>query len=214
MEYCAGENLRNYLDTSKNDVSQQKTLKMFRKLLEGVKAIHQRGILHRDLKYNLLHNFLLIVFRPANIFLDGEENVKIGDFGLASLGSPEELKGVTLQMRRSTSKTSDRSLSMKIGTPMYSSPEQESGKRYNNKTDIYSLGLILSEMLANLSTHHERYQLFNMLRKNHELPTELKTKFAKESELILKMTALSPEERPSAEELIMEIDQLLEESSK
>jgi len=50
MEYCAGENLRNFLDASKKDISTQKTLRMFRKLLEGVKAIHQRGILHRDLK--------------------------------------------------------------------------------------------------------------------------------------------------------------------
>jgi len=196
MEYCAGENLRNYLDSSKRTVFPDKVLKMFKRLLEGVNAIHKRGILHRDLK-------------PANIFLDGDENIKIGDFGLASLDYNEETRGSTLQMRRSY-KGTDRSLSMKIGTPMYSSPEQENGKRYNQKTDIYSLGLILCEMLADLSTHHERYQLFNSLRQNRELPAKFKTKFYRESELILRMTAHSPEERPTTEEIMAEIDRLMQ----
>lgn len=195
MEYCAGENLRNYLDSSKRTVVPDKVLKMFKKLLEGVNAIHKRGILHRDLK-------------PANIFLDGDENIKIGDFGLASLDSNEEIRGSTVQLRRSY-KGTDRSLSMKIGTPMYSSPEQENGKRYNQKTDIYSLGLILCEMLADLSTHHERYQLFNSLRQNRELPPKFRSKFHRESDLILKMTAQSPDERPTTEEIMAEIDRLL-----
>ena len=141
--------------------------------------------------------------------MDGDENIKIGDFGLASLDYNEETRGSTLQMRRSY-KGTDRSLSMKIGTPMYSSPEQENGKRYNQKTDIYSLGLILCEMLADLSTHHERYQLFNSLRQNRELPAKFKTKFYRESELILRMTAHSPEERPTTEEIMAEIDRLVQ----
>jgi serine/threonine protein kinase len=196
MEYCAGENLRNFLDSSKRTVVPDKILKMFKKLLEGVNAIHKRGILHRDLK-------------PANIFLDGDENIKIGDFGLASLDYNEEIRGSSVQLRRSY-KGTDRSLSMKIGTPMYSSPEQENGKRYNQKTDIYSLGLILCEMLAELSTHHERYQMFTSLRQSSELPPKFRTKFIRESELILKMTAQCPEERPTAEEIMAEIDRLLQ----
>lgn len=196
MEYCAGENLRNFLDSSKRTVVPDKVLKMFKKLLEGVNAIHKRGILHRDLK-------------PANIFLDGDENIKIGDFGLASLDYNEEIRGSSVQLRRSY-KGTDRSLSMKIGTPMYSSPEQENGKRYNQKTDIYSLGLILCEMLADLSTHHERYQLFTSLRQSGELPPKFKSKFHRESELILKMTAQCPEDRPTAEEIMVEIDKLLQ----
>ncbi len=145
--------------------------------------------------------------------MDGEENVKIGDFGLASLSNTEELRGSIIEIKRTNSRRSDRSLSMKIGTPLYSSPEQESGKRYNNKTDIYSLGLIFSEMLAGLVTHHERYELFRFLRQNHELPQEFKAKFEKESQLILKMTSESPEERPNAEAIIMEIDKFLNEKT-
>lgn len=50
MEYCAGQNLRNYLDSPEKKECREKLLKMFKKLLEGVDAIHKRGILHRDLK--------------------------------------------------------------------------------------------------------------------------------------------------------------------
>ncbi len=50
MEYCAGENLRNYLDSCQNGIPTHKILRMFKKILDGVNAIHQRGILHRDLK--------------------------------------------------------------------------------------------------------------------------------------------------------------------
>jgi serine/threonine protein kinase len=50
MEYCPGLSLRTYLDNPKREASVVKMLNMFRKLLEGVKMIHQHGILHRDLK--------------------------------------------------------------------------------------------------------------------------------------------------------------------
>lgn len=50
MEYCSGQNLRNYLDTPGRRVCSSKILQMFRKILEGVNTIHKRGILHRDLK--------------------------------------------------------------------------------------------------------------------------------------------------------------------
>ena len=50
MEYCAGQNLRNYLDAPEKKACREDLLKMFKKLLEGVDAIHKRGILHRDLK--------------------------------------------------------------------------------------------------------------------------------------------------------------------
>lgn len=92
---------------------------------------------------------------------------------------------------------------------MYASPEQAGGGRYNHKTDIYSLGFILAEMLSGLSTHHERYQLFKLLRDSHQLPAQFKDKYSRESELILKMTSFSPDERPTAEHLIGELDKLL-----
>lgn len=145
--------------------------------------------------------------RPANIFLDENENIKIGDFGLASLGNNEESKEP--HDAKHIDGSLDKSYSKTVGTPMYASPEQACGGRYNHKTDIYSLGFILAEMLAGLSTHHERYQLFRLLRDSHELSANFKAKYPRESELILKMTSFAPDERPTAEELISELDKLV-----
>jgi serine/threonine protein kinase len=195
MEYCPGQSLRNNLENPKRKVVREKVLEMFKKLLEGVHAMHSRGIIHRDLK-------------PANIFLDANENIKIGDFGLALTDNFEEqLEG--LGSKESAWK--GRKLhSLKVGTPMYTSPEQESGGHYDQRTDIYSLGLIFCEMLVNFVTNHERYNLLGQLRTKEELPATFMKNFAAESEIILRMTSKSPEDRPTAEQLMIEVDKLLE----
>jgi translation initiation factor 2-alpha kinase 4 len=195
MEYCPGQSLRYYLENPKRKVVREKALEMFKKLLEGVHAIHSRGILHRDLK-------------PANIFLDANENVKIGDFGLALPDKFEEqLEGLS---SKELAWKSRKLHSLRVGTPMYTSPEQESGGHYDQRTDIYSLGLIFCEMLVNFVTNHERYDLFGLLRTKGELPTTFKKNFAAESEIILRMTSNLPEDRPTAEQLMIEVDKLLE----
>jgi len=102
--------------------------------------------------------------------------------------------------------------SLKVGTPMYTSPEQEAGGHYDQKTDIYSLGLIFYEMLIEFSTNHERYEHFDKIRNTHTLSESFKKKFPAESEIILKMTSNSPEERPNAEQLIQEVNVLLEKA--
>lgn len=152
----------------------------------------------------------LTTYRPANIFLDGNENIKIGDFGLASLDKYEEqLEGLTPKERGSL-KNNRKLHSLKVGTPMYTSPEQESGGHYDHKTDIYSLGLIFYEMLVSFSTHHERYEHFGGIRENQELPASFRKAHAAESEIILKMTNKLPANRPAADQLMVEVDKLLE----
>lgn len=140
--------------------------------------------------------------------MDGNENVKIGDFGLASLDKLEEThEGFTPKQLAHRSRILH---SMKVGTPMYTSPEQESGGHYDQKTDIYSLGLIFYEMLVNFVTNHERYEHFGMIREKHDVPTVFKKNFPAESEIILRMTATSPVERPTAGNIIIEVEKLLE----
>ncbi|CAN0581457.1 unnamed protein product, partial [Ectocarpus sp. 12 AP-2014] len=70
MEYCENT-LRHIIDHGELWREEQRCWRLFRQMLEGVDFIHSKGIIHRDLT-------------PPNVFLDGEENVKLGDFGLAT----------------------------------------------------------------------------------------------------------------------------------
>ena len=164
--------------------------------------------------------------RPDNIFLDENKNIKIGDFGLASL---ENLK-LTHQSSAESSEVYSHSetfeqhnnlssnlpninmrrvKSFNIGTPLYTSPEQEKGGDYNAKTDIYSLGLILFEMLAAFSTNHERYLSFKQIRDKGKLPENFKQKFEVETDLIMKIVHKNADNRHDTKEVIKIIDTIL-----
>ena len=89
--------------------------------MSALEAAHREGVVHRDLK-------------PANILIDKTDNVFVSDFGLAR--SLEE--GATVMT----------AAGQVLGTPRYMSPEQVEGKTVDQRTDIYSFGLILCEMLT------------------------------------------------------------------
>jgi serine/threonine protein kinase len=101
---------------------------------------------------------------------------------------------------------------LKVGTPLYTSPEQERGGSYDSKTDIYSLGLIFCEMLCVFGTIHERYQTLTRLREHHEVPAKIFDRYEKYSEglkeIILNMTQKAPGDRPTAEVLLKDVDKL------
>ena len=127
MEYLQGESLA---DRLKREVrlSQARALHVAAQIADALGASHEHGIIHRDLK-------------PENIFLitrrGDPDFVKVLDFGLAKLTQVEE---------RVTHKTRAGSV---MGTPYYMSPEQGEGKiEIDHRADIYSLGILLFEMLT------------------------------------------------------------------
>jgi RNA polymerase sigma-70 factor, ECF subfamily len=122
MEFLAGETLRECLDRSALPLA--RVLEIGAAVAEGLDAAHVRGVLHRDLK-------------PANIFLTANGQVKILDFGLARLASPEPPEATAEYLTEA---------GRVMGTVGYMSPEQARGEIPDGRGDIFSLGCVLYEM--------------------------------------------------------------------
>jgi serine/threonine-protein kinase len=120
MEWVEGRLLRQLLgEQSKLPVERAKRIAIA--ISDALDYIHRNGVVHRDLK-------------PENIMVDGEDRIKLIDFGIAGQAGARRLTFAKL--------------SQVVGTPDYISPEQVKGKRGDGRSDIYSLGVMLYEMLT------------------------------------------------------------------
>jgi eukaryotic-like serine/threonine-protein kinase len=120
MEWVPGRLLRNILSES-GKLPPERAVRITREILDALEYIHGRGVVHRDLK-------------PENIMVGAGDKLKLIDFGLA---------GQEASRRLTFGK-----LSQVMGTPNYISPEQVKGKRGDARSDIYSVGVMLYEMLT------------------------------------------------------------------
>uniref|UniRef100_A0A8C7ZAB5 Protein kinase domain-containing protein n=1 Tax=Oryzias sinensis TaxID=183150 RepID=A0A8C7ZAB5_9TELE len=139
MELCDTKTLRawidekNMQDPKKSCKRREEGLAVALQIVNGVEHIHSKTLIHRDLK-------------PANILFDRNGMVKIGDFGLVTAEIEDDAEN---QKERSGFK----------GTPSYMAPEQKRQTVYNNKVDIFAMGLIYFELLWNFPTFHERNEV-------------------------------------------------------
>ncbi|KKK25383.1 hypothetical protein ARAM_005483, partial [Aspergillus rambellii] len=161
--------------------------RLFRQILDGLAHIHGHGIIHRDLK-------------PDNIFIDAANNPRIGDFGLATSGQ------FTTAVRSSAAADFEGNLTRSLGTTYYVAPEMKSGfaGHYNEKVDMYSLGVIFFEMCHPLPTSMERDHTLREIReKHHRLPPPFQySDKLVQGKIIESLLSHTPAERPSASELL------------
>lgn len=180
MEYWDGGDLSLVIKRAKKKnngyIEEEIIWRIFSQLCLALKYCHYKNskpILHRDIK-------------PANVFIGNHDNVKLGDFGLSKV-----------------LESSSRYAETNVGTPYYMSPEQINEERYNNKSDIWSLGCIIYETCALKPPFQaENYLSLAMKIKDGKI-NRIPKQYSDELQNIIKsMLSVNPEDRPSVQELI------------
>ncbi len=140
MEYVRGENLRSFIKRS-GQLTISKAISLCKQVCEGLEEAHRLGVIHRDLK-------------SGNIMIDKDGNAQIMDFGIA----------------RSMKIADDTGAGVLVGTPEYMSPEQVETNNVDRRADLYSLGIVLFEMLTGSVPFKGNTPVALALKHRRELP--------------------------------------------
>lgn len=219
MQLCHPSTLADWIRTRNQIMSRQSlgdrrdtAMEIFKQIVEGIHHVHETGgIVHRDMK-------------PANVFASADGlHFKIGDFGLSKLvlqnaKSSSQRQQPLLLEHGATDYSNNRRYPQAgesswedpmmmqvphtagVGTASYAAPEQVQSQEYGTSADIFSIGLILLELLCCFSTEHERLQTFHDIRHRRTLPPDF-IDFPSEARLIVSCTEPEASQRPTAFEL-------------
>src|SRR5438309_1877174 len=193
-ELLSGEELREQLDGV--GLTHRKAIDYAQQIAQGLAAAHERGITHRDLK-------------PENLFVTTDGRVKILDFGLAKL-RPQRSESVSSEIDTRKQITDPGTV---MGTVGYMSPEQVRGHEADHRSDIFSFGSILYEMLAGQRAFRRDTMAETMTAILKEEPPELSETNAKISLPLEKIVRRCLEKKPegrfhSASDLAFAIESL------
>ncbi len=154
----------------KKEIKTKEAINIFKQIAKGLLAAHKKGIVHRDIK-------------PANIMISEEGLIKILDFGLAKFLGESKL-------------TKERSI---MGTVHYMSPEQIKGEKIDYRTDIWSLGVLMYEIITGTPPFKGEYEqavIYSILNENPKKITAINKKVPAELEkIIMKCLEKDPEKR-------------------
>lgn len=144
MEYAEGHNLDHYIANVRGPIPEPVALPLFDQILNAFAYAHNMGIVHRDIK-------------PSNIIISADNKVKVLDFGIAKL----------LDTNHKLTRTGSR-----MGTVLYMSPELVQGKEADKRSDIYSLGVTLFQIITGKEPYDKtlpEYEVYNNIV-HHPLP--------------------------------------------
>jgi tRNA A-37 threonylcarbamoyl transferase component Bud32 len=190
MEFVAGPTLREWLATKQP--SWQQVVAVFRQVADGLAAVHEAGLVHRDVK-------------PSNVLIGDDGRVRVLDLGLAAAGDEELIESTVALLETSSSfnriggpltKTGER-----VGTPAYMSREQFLGFELTPASDIFSLSVALYEALH--GTHPFMAETYHELQGNVMAgrivpPSSSSTVPAWLHALVVQGLAADPKERPAS----------------
>lgn len=187
MEYFESHSLSFEIKTNKNP-STERMLRIFQQICAGVGFAHSQNVVHRDLK-------------PANILINENDDVKIVDFGLAAAASSADSRITRTGIL--------------VGTPTYMAPEQVRARTIDQRTDIYSLGILMYEIFVGRPPYKGEDHLATLFQHVEGKAVPAKQANPKISDalnnIIMKTMALNPDERyQDANELLIAINELLE----
>lgn len=201
MQLCLPHTLEEWLwseeRVQKRIVNMKEARNIFLQIIKGLAHVHAAHIIHRDIK-------------PSNIFITADKVVKLGDFGLATAESFVE--DLDSPRERRSSKKWKHEHTIGVGTHTYASPEQLSRKHYDTKSDIFSVGIILFEMLHPFSTKSERAHVLSNVRKGI-IPKESIKQYPLEMNLVKECVNIDPKKRPSAQEILHRVKMYMKEKN-
>ena len=182
MEYIDGITLKEYIELQDNNISWKEAVLFTTQILQALEHAHSKGIVHRDIK-------------PQNIMLLQDGTIKVTDFGIARFSSVET--------RTMTDKA--------IGSVHYIAPEQAKGELTDGKTDIYSVGVMLYEMLAGKLPFEADNAVSVAIMQLQEVPKPIKEVNPEVPEGLAEITLKAMQKDPSlryqnAREMLDDID--------
>lgn len=182
MELC-NQSLSKYLEITSFDYNSR--LIIFKNIVNGLNYLHNNNIIHRDLK-------------PSNILFDKNNTIKISDFGMS--------------IKQYKSNNDNFIGSDLFGTYIYSAPESLKDNYYSIYSDIYSLGIILFELLNSFTTIMEKNIEINRLKQTNTFNQLFLHKYNLESEFILKLIDIHSNQRLNTNEILTSIKILFKEN--
>jgi tetratricopeptide (TPR) repeat protein/serine/threonine protein kinase len=181
MEYVDGRDLKS-IRAERGKLQPEEAAEIIEQVCRALDAAHAEGVIHRDLK-------------PQNIMVDKHGRVVVMDFGIAR---SREMPGLT-------------QTGVVVGTPEYMSPEQAKGEEIDSRSDLFSLGIILYELLTGKSPYEATSSVAALLKRTRERavpPVKLDPAIPKFiNDIVVRCLEIDPQRRyASAQEIVQDLE--------